>query len=430
MGNTPPTTTTITIITFLFWTRYPQMSEDAIVDACPVCRDNCNCKSCLRMDGSIRKLSRIPYLKLSDDEKVQHFKYLLKGLLPRTKQFSQEQMKEKVLEAKIQVATAELRLLIIIEVALTVIIISALFVAGKSVMDICRAREEKVKLLSNVLVRVLITCTLGGRQIKMVAFPCPPEDLGGCSNGLLELRSMFTENAVLELVEKTEAIARDLNLQNKLESPKDQCLCYDSTDEVDFVNNMPRKAASREDSTDNYLYCPTAKSIQDGNLKHFQRHWTAGEPVIVTDVLDNTSGLSWEPMVMWRAICQITNTKRDQHLKVKAIDCSNWSEVELNIHQFFKGYTDGRFDSNLWPRLLKLEDWPQSNKFEEHLPRHHAEFLSCLPFKEYTHSCSGLLNLATQLSGKHREPDMGPKSYISYGVAQELGQGDSTTKLH
>ncbi|PQP97507.1 hypothetical protein Pyn_14485 [Prunus yedoensis var. nudiflora] len=29
---------------------YPQMSEDAIAEACPVCRGNCNCKACLRLD--------------------------------------------------------------------------------------------------------------------------------------------------------------------------------------------------------------------------------------------------------------------------------------------------------------------------------------------------------------------------------------------
>lgn len=33
--------------------RYPKMSEDEIAESCPVCRGNCNCKSCLRMEGVI-----------------------------------------------------------------------------------------------------------------------------------------------------------------------------------------------------------------------------------------------------------------------------------------------------------------------------------------------------------------------------------------
>lgn len=34
--------------------RYPQMSEDAITEACPVCLGNCNCKACLRLDVPVK----------------------------------------------------------------------------------------------------------------------------------------------------------------------------------------------------------------------------------------------------------------------------------------------------------------------------------------------------------------------------------------
>lgn len=108
-------------------------------------------------------------------------------------------------------------------------------------------------------------------------------------------------------------------------------------------------------------------------------------------------------------------------------------QADINIHQFFTGYSKGRFDWENWPQILKLKDWPPSNLFEERLPRHGAEFICCLPFKEYTHPRSGCLNLATKLPRKPKDyvmPDMGPKTYIAYGFAQELGRGDSVTKLH
>lgn len=105
-------------------------------------------------------------------------------------------------------------------------------------------------------------------------------------------------------------------------------------------------------------------------------------------------------------------------------------QVEIKIHQFFSGYLEGRFGKDSWPQILKLKDWPPSNAFDERLPRHGAEFITCLPFKEYSHPHTGILNLAVKLPKNSLKPDLGPKTYIAYGVAQELGRGDSVTKLH
>ncbi|KAH1188141.1 Lysine-specific demethylase JMJ25 [Glycine max] len=164
-------------------------------------------------------------------------------------------------------------------------------------------------------------------------------------------------------------------------------------------------------------------SLQDSLDQAFQWHWEKGEPVIVSNVLECTSGLSWESLVMWRALRHVTNTKHGQHLAEKTIDCLDWTEGEINIHQLFTCYTNGRRDWLAWPQILKLKDWPPSNLFEEQLPRHCAEFISSLPFKEYTDPHKGLPNGSLK-------PDLGPKTYIAYGFPQELGRGDSVTKLH
>ncbi|XVF71087.1 hypothetical protein PTKIN_Ptkin12aG0006800 [Pterospermum kingtungense] len=459
-------------------TWYPKMSEDEIASACPVCRDKCNCKACLRMDGLADKLKKALELDFSVAAKLQYSKYLLQTLLPYTKQFSEEQMLEKMTEAEIQgLLPSKIKLkqavchpkervycnncktsivdfhrtclqcnydLCLIccreireghlqggvkEVPEPYVEVGFKYLHGE--FDPSKLVKKEKPLGSSVKPCTELEGIVSGWKASgNGSIPCPPEDLGGCGGGLLELRCMFEESAVLKLVEHAERIARDLSLENMPETTYQQCQCYDSIAKVDLSKCKLQKAASREDSNDNYLYYPPARDIETADLNHFQRHWAKGEPVIVSHVLENASGLSWEPMVMWRAFRQMTNTKHGQHLDVTAIDCLDWCEVQINIHQFFKGYTDGLSDRADWPLILKLKDWPPSNKFEERLPRHLVEFLHCLPFKEYTHSHSGLLNLATKLPKDCIKPDMGPKTYIAYGVSQELGRGDSVTKLH
>jgi lysine-specific demethylase 3 len=79
-----------------------------------------------------------------------------------------------------------------------------------------------------------------------------------------------------------------------------KCSCCTESGEMNIETS--RKSACRENSSDNYIFCPAAKDVQNGALDHFQDHWLKGQPVIVRDVLELTSGLSWEPMVMWRAL--------------------------------------------------------------------------------------------------------------------------------
>ncbi|KAI3430167.1 JmjC domain-containing protein [Psidium guajava] len=459
-------------------TWYPQSTEEAIAEACPFCCGNCNCKACLRLDGPLKKMLDAG-LTYGDDEKLRHNVYILRMLLPILQHENQEQTLEKKLESelrglslselKVQKADVDEDERVYCNNCMT-----SIFDFHRScpncLYDLCliccreireghlQGGEEEVvaeytnygfdylhggkprcqRLEGKVEVNVNDVAT-SDDNVKLASkwkakddgiIPCPPEIMGGCGNGLLELRCIFLDNPLSDLVEKAEELVQGYDYLEIQEDPGHRCSCFTSDGTVDLTSDKLRKAASREDSDDNYLFCPTAKDIQSEDLKHFQSHWTKGEPIIVGDVLETASGLSWEPMVMWRAFRQITNMKHGQHLDVTAIDCLDWSLVDINIHQFFKGYTEGRSDTKSWPQILKLKDWPPKNAFEDRLPRHGAEFMTALPFKEYTHPRHGILNVAVKLPDNILKPDLGPKTYIAYGVHPELGRGDSVTKLH
>ena len=107
------------------------------------------------------------------------------------------------------------------------------------------------------------------------------------------------------------------------------------------------------------------------------------------------------------------------------------TQVEIKICDFFKGYTTGRTRcSSRWPKILKLKDWPPSSSFDERLARHGAEFISALPFPEYTDPQHGPLNPSVKLPAHCLKPDLGPKNIHCLWIRQELGRGDSVTKLH
>lgn len=150
---------------------------------------------------------------------------------------------------------------------------------------------------------------------------CAPTEMGGCGSHVLELKCLLPEEWISTLEAKAKRILT-------------QCESVKTTSwPIDIENNPEklRRAAARIDSNDNCLYCPTASDVlKEEELFRFRSHWLRGEPVIVRDVLEQTSGLSWEPMVMWRALCENTSSNISSNMsEVKAIDCLAGCEVVL-----------------------------------------------------------------------------------------------------
>lgn len=161
------------------------------------------------------------------------------------------------------------------------------------------------------------------------SIPCPPKELGGCGDGLLVLKRNFKANWVVKLLKNAEELTRsfqNLDVNTAFVCPLCDSVC--SSTEMTEGSSGVRKAAGRDNSHDNFLYCPFSSDLGVDDMDHFQKHWMRGEPVIVRGVLDKTVGLSWEPMVMWRAVRETKSKKfKEEGRVVRAIDCLDWCEV-------------------------------------------------------------------------------------------------------
>lgn len=161
---------------------------------------------------------------------------------------------------------------------------------------------------------------------------CPRRKEKGCGEAALELKCLLPDDFVSKLLVK----AKETFNAHKLECVTDSLENSSNiSDGVDILDQKLCKAASRVDSMDNALYCPSAVDLEHGDLQHFQSHWSKCEPVIVTNVLETSLGLSWEPMVMWRAFRQIKNLGHDTLLEVTAINCLDLCEVCFLSFFFF-----------------------------------------------------------------------------------------------
>ncbi|OVA06780.1 zinc finger protein [Macleaya cordata] len=458
--------------------KWYSMAPQEVKMSCPVCRGSCNCKTCLTNqseDGECKDFMR----GQNNVNKILQFHYVVCLLLPVLKQINKEQRIELEIEAKIKAGKSssgiriqqaecgydeqlccnncktsivdfhrscskcfydlclsccrEIRSEILPGGTGTVVFDYAnkgkgYMHGGKPLLDV------KIKQRSSSKRRyghTLLALSKGLSDWKANAdgsISCPPKDLGGCGDNILDLRCVFPSNWTEELETNAEEIACTYDFPETLDTS--QCsVCIGLRDKTGGLDRKLQEAATREDSDDNFLYYPTEQDIKS-DLEHFQKHLSRGQPVIVRNVLQDTSDLSWDPLVMFKSSPERNIGKAENDKKVvKAIDCLDWCEVEIGIQQFFNGYIEGRMHSNLWPEMLKVTEWPSPDAFQEQFPAHNTEFICALPFQEYTNPNSGLLNLAVKLPKEFSRPDLGPHVYISYGMAEELGRGDSVTKL-
>nr|XP_043620660.1 lysine-specific demethylase JMJ25 [Erigeron canadensis]XP_043620661.1 lysine-specific demethylase JMJ25 [Erigeron canadensis] len=431
-------------------TWYPDIPAEEVHRKCPACRGCCSCKMCLRGDNMIKgKIQEIPA-----QEKLEHLFCLLYSVLPVVKQIHLEQCSELELERKLRGNRIDLprtklnadeqmccdfcRIPIIdyhrhCEQCSYDICLRCCQDARKTSKD--GGEAEVSSMQTDVCNEDTITLEKQDKPLKQRmrlsdklcdwkanndgSVPCPPKKHGGCGTSPLVLKRIFKMNWVAKLVKNVDEMVSGCKLFD-INPPK-----------IDGLSRRFCQFAERENSDDNFLYTLSCEDIKSEGIDEFRKQWTKGQPVIVRGVCDESSMLGWDPMVMWKGIQETTDERKKGDIRVvKAIDCFDRSEMDIELGQFIRGYSEGRMRKDDRLEMLVLKNWPSPSASEEFLLYQRPEFISKLPLLEYIHSKWGLLNLPAKLPHYSLQSDVGPKILISYGVYDELGQGDSVNNLH
>ncbi|PON49333.1 WRC domain containing protein [Parasponia andersonii] len=454
--------------------RYFDTREE-VKDACPVCRRTCTCKYCLENPSKDTESKDF----LGDKHNVEVilcFHYLICMLLPILKQINQDQNDEIEMEARIR---GEKPSSLLIKQAETDcnerhccnrckgLILDLHRSCPNCSYNLCLSccrdlRQESfrgdtkssISMHSNkrntraANMRRTEKKSIRTKQnssskyiASSVSLPewkahngngdtsCPPSKFGGCGESHLKLRCLFPLNWTKDLEVSAEEIVCSYDVPETSDISSGCSLCLGMDQKAEGRKHL-QEAAVREDSSDNFLYYPTLRDVHGDNLEHFQKHWLKGHPVIVRNVLQATSRLSWDPVLMFCTYLErsISKYKSNKDL-CEVSSCLDWCEVEIGIRQYFMGSFKGQTHKNTWNETLKLRGWLSSQLFQQQFPSHYAEIIHTLPLQEYMNPASGLLNLAARLPKEIPKSDLGPCVYISYGYTEQLVQADSVLKL-
>ncbi|KAE8651612.1 lysine-specific demethylase JMJ25 [Cucumis sativus] len=425
---------------------YLDIPLEEIQKICPACRGICNCRACLRGGNLIKvRIREIPVL-----DKLQYLYCLLSSVLPVIKQIHAQQCFEVEVEKRI--------------VGDEMLLLRAKLNADEQMCcNFCRIPIiDYHRHCPNCYYDLCLNCcqdlreastsgnggldnvngmvgegdkTLFERQYRQRLkfsdkilywkadcdgnIPCPPREYGGCGYFQLSLNRIFKMNWVAKLVKNVEEMVGGCRVHD-----------FGTLPEAESDDPSLLHCADRDNSSDNFLYCPTSSDIKFNGISNFRKHWAIGKPIIVRQVFDNSSIASWDPETIWRGIQGKTEERmKYENQLVKAINSSDQSEVNIELLQFIEGYFDGRISESGRPEMLKLKDWPSPSESEDFILYQRPEFIVKLPLLEYIHSKWGLLNVAAKLPHYSLQNDVGPKIFICYGAFKEHSAGDSVNNL-
>jgi lysine-specific demethylase 3 len=177
--------------------------------------------------------------------------------------------------------------------------------------------------LNNIDIRSLVPTW---RVSNDGSLTCGPHEAGGCGSSKLVLRRIFKINWIAKLVKSSEEMVNGC----KVHDLQDGCLSHYDVRRLDLIGEQNLgipKCSNRDDISGNSVYSPVLEDLKHEGIMHFRKHWIKAEPIIIRKAFESSLSSIWDPLSIWRGIQEIMDEEMDEDVIVKAVDCSNRSEV-------------------------------------------------------------------------------------------------------
>lgn len=160
---------------------------------------------------------------------------------------------------------------------------------------------------------------------------CGPHEAGGCGSSKLVLRRIFKINWIGKLVKSSQEMVNGCKAHD-LENGCSSCNDSRRLDSIGRHNFGLSKCSDSDGIDGNSVYSSVLENLKYEGIVHFRKHWINGEPVIIRNAFEPSLSSSWDPLSIWRGIQEIMDEKMDENAIVKAVDCSNQSEVKREYY--------------------------------------------------------------------------------------------------
>ncbi|KAL4563144.1 hypothetical protein LXL04_027178 [Taraxacum kok-saghyz] len=408
---------------------------------CPVCHGTCNCRICIKGKSKEVKAKVQDVVVYSGEGKFdqgQQRLYMIHLLLPLLEQINQEKIIELDIEAKIKgkdqselqiqnaIGSPKQRCCGFCKACIVDVHRSCANCSYILCLPCCQEFREGhlhggLKDLKDTTAdkrRSLCTILWNWKTNEDGSINCPPKNLGGCGDHVLDIFSHHPFNWTKDLEATAKEIASNSSFTKSFSLDSSNCtLCEENEKNGEKGGDILMENKS--------LYFLN-QDLEDKNLEHFTKHWVKGQPMIIKDVIKNDMELHWDPVFMFCTYLERSAKKLRKEKETKLKICSDWCEVELGRQQIFMG---GKTHANVWHEKLKFKVWLSSGFFQEHFPSHYESVMNALPLQEYINPLTGVLNLAGNMPPGTQKTDLGPFVYISYGRPEDVMGGDFLTKL-